>query len=345
VLIRRYQLKKWQWVLGSKEITEEMQDKNYEYGTLYSLNLLPLGGFVRIKGENSSDEKAVDSDSFFMKKFWQKAAVLCAGVGMNIVVAIILTTIGMLLGAPQDISNVKNVEDIKDRKILIYALTPGYPAEVAGIVPGDAIIKLDSLERPRLKELQEYVNTNREKQLAVTLERGTEIITIQIHPQVTAEGGKAVLGVNIAESGVYPWYKALYQGTLKTFESLWAIMVGFYDLIKNLVTGHGVGAGVSGPVGVAKLTGQVARMGFIYLLQFTALLSLNLAVLNILPIPALDGGRLLFVIIGKILGRPVTPKIEQWAHVIGFGLLMIIVILATGRDLNVVGWVQGILHR
>jgi regulator of sigma E protease len=122
-------------------------------------------------------------------------------------------------------------------------------------------------------------------------------------------------------------------------------MVGFYDLIKNLVTGHGVGAGVSGPVGVAKLTGQVARMGFIYLLQFTALLSLNLAVLNILPIPALDGGRLLFVIIGKILGRPVTPKIEQWAHVIGFGLLMIIVILATGRDLNVVGWVSGLLHR
>jgi regulator of sigma E protease len=93
------------------------------------------------------------------------------------------------------------------------------------------------------------------------------------------------------------------------------------------------------------MTGQVARLGFMYLMQFTAMLSLNLAVLNILPIPALDGGRLLFVIIGKIMRRPVTPKIEQWAHVIGFMFLMLIVILATGKDLNVVGWVQEVWQK
>jgi regulator of sigma E protease len=108
--------KKWEWILGSKEITEEVRDENYEYGTLYSFNLLPLGGFVKIKGENATENGGNDADSFATKKAWQKALVLCAGVGMNVVVAIVLITAGMLLGAPQDISNLKNVDDAPDRQ-------------------------------------------------------------------------------------------------------------------------------------------------------------------------------------------------------------------------------------
>jgi regulator of sigma E protease len=337
--------KKWEWILGSKEITEEVRDENYEYGTLYSFNLLPLGGFVKIKGENATENGGNDADSFATKKAWQKALVLCAGVGMNVVVAIVLITAGMLLGAPQDISNLKNVDDIKDRKVIILGVMPGQPAEKAGIQPGDAIIKLDDLERPRLKELQAYVDEHRDRSIALTLERESQLVTVDLQPVVNTSTNKAVFGVGIMESGVYPWYKALYMGTVQTFQILWAIILAFYAMIKSLVTGHGVGAEVSGPVGVAKMTGQVARLGFMYLMQFTAMLSLNLAVLNILPIPALDGGRLLFVIIGKIMRRPVTPKIEQWAHVIGFMFLMLIVILATGKDLNVVGWVQEVWQK
>lgn len=337
--------KKWEWILGSKEITEEIRDENYEYGTLYSFNLLPLGGFVKIKGENATENGGNDADSFATKKAWQKALVLCAGVGMNIVVAIVLITAGMLLGAPQDISNLKNVDNIKDRKVMILGVMPGQPAEKAGIQSGDAIIKLDDLERPRLKELQTYVDEHRDRSISLTLERESQLITVDLQPIVNTSTNKAVFGVGIMESGVYPWYKALYMGAVQTFQILWAIMVAFYELIAGLVMGRGLSADVSGPIGVAKMTGQVARLGFMYLVQFTAMLSLNLAVLNILPIPALDGGRLLFVIIGKIMRRPVTPKIEQWAHVIGFMFLMLIVILATGKDLNVVEWVSGLWQK
>lgn len=341
------QEKRWQFVWGSKEPAPLVDASDWEVGTLYSINLLPLGGFVKIKGENSSDEQAKDKDSFFMKKAWQKAAVLCAGVGMNIVVAFVLITLGMMIGLPQDVSSLSDVSRVQNRKIEILEVVKDRPAEKAGVEAGDAIIRLDALDHPRLTELQSYVDQHQDAAIMVTLERGGEIITKQIQPTVSPDTGKAGFGVGIIETGMvrYPWYEAIYKGFITTFELLWAIMVGFYTLILNLVTGHGVGAEVSGPVGVAKMTGQVARMGIIYLIQFTAMLSLNLAVLNILPIPALDGGRLLFVIIGKIMRRPVTPKIEQWAHVIGFMLLMLVVILATGRDLNAGLWLAGLWHK
>lgn len=340
-------LKKWQWVLGSKEITEEVRDENYEYGTLYSFNLLPLGGFVKIKGENSLESDVNDKDSFFTKKAWQKALVLCAGVAMNIAVAFVLIAVGMMVGLPQDIGNMEDVSRVKDRKINVLEVMNGRPAEAAGIKAGDAIVKVDDLDRPRIKSMQEYADEHRDTPIVITVEREKELKTFTVTPTAASGTLKAGIGVGIIETGTvrYPWYEAIYKGFITTFKLLGAIIVAFYDLIKNLVTGQGVGEGVSGPVGVVKMTGQVARMGFIYLLQFTAMLSLNLAVLNILPIPALDGGRLLFVIISTIIRRPVTPKIEQTAHVIGFCLLMLLVILVTGRDLNVVGWVEGIWQK
>ena len=140
----------------------------------------------------------------------------------------------------------------------------------------------------------------------------------------------------IAEVGVvkYPWYKAIYQGIIATGLYLKEIVLAFYFLIKGWLGGAAMGEAVSGPVGIAVMTGKVARLGFIYLLQFTAVLSLNLAILNILPIPALDGGRLLFLAISKVLRRPVTPKYEQIAHAIGFMLLMLLVLVVTIKDIS-----------
>jgi regulator of sigma E protease len=190
--------------------------------------------------------------------------------------------------------------------------------------------------------MQQYVSEHATEKIPLTVSRNGETITKELQPVVLEDSKTAGFGVGIVELGVvrYPWYKALGEGFITTFVFLKEILVGFYALIKGLVSGAGVGAGVAGPVGVAKMTGQVARLGFIYLMQFTALLSLNLAVLNILPIPALDGGRLLFVIIGKIIRRPVTPKIEQITHAIGFVLLMILVVLVTARDVNLVGYIS-----
>jgi len=125
---------------------------------------------------------------------------------------------------------------------------------------------------------------------------------------------------------------AIWKGVESTVFFTGEVVFAFYELIKNLIISQKVSVDLSGPVGIAVLTGQVARMGFVYLLQFTAMLSINLAVINFLPFPALDGGRILFLVIEKIRRRPVSQKIENLVHNIGFGLLMLLVLLVTYRD-------------
>ena len=130
----------------------------------------------------------------------------------------------------------------------------------------------------------------------------------------------------------YPWYLAIYKGVIATFIWMWAIIVAFATVIKNLIVGVPTGVEVAGPVGIAVLTGQAAKMGIIYLLQFTALLSLNLAIINILPFPALDGGRLFFLILEKIRGKAVKQEWENVIHNVGFLFLMGLVLLVTFGD-------------
>lgn len=328
--------KRWKIVWGGKDPEYSEEEKQYTPGTLYSINLIPLGGFVKIKGEDAVSNEANDPDSFANKKAWQKALVLTAGVGMNIIVAAVFIIIGYIVGFPQNISELKNVEDVSGRRIEILQVLPEKPAEAAGLKSGDEIIEVGSIKQPRFNEFQTYVDTHRNEAISLTVKRGEELITKTIQPIVYEDTQKAGIGVGIVEVGTvrYSWYKAIYKGIVTTFIYLKEIMVGFYLLIKGLFSGSGVGDAVSGPVGVAVMTGQIAKMGWVYLLQFMALLSLNLAVLNILPIPALDGGRLLFVIISKIIRRPVTPRYERLTHAIGFALLMLLVVVVTIKDVG-----------
>jgi regulator of sigma E protease len=198
------------------------------------------------------------------------------------------------------------------------------------------VVALDALQNPRLSELQNYVNDHRGQKIKVTIKRGSETLVKEIQPVVYEDTGKGGLGIAIAEIGTvrYPWYQAIYEGGKQTLLFLKEILFGFGALISDLFRGAAVGDQVSGPIGVAVMTGHVAKLGFIYLMQFTAMLSLNLAVLNILPIPALDGGRLLFVIIQKITKKGVAAKYEQIAHVAGFALLMLLVLVITVKDLS-----------
>ncbi len=322
--------RKWQIVAGRHE--PEAAEEHMP-GTLYSINWLPLGGFVKIKGEDGSD--VGDPDSFAFKKVWQKSLVIVAGVVMNVVVAAILLSIGFVLGVPQPFDDEQRTS-AKDIRIEIMEVLPGKPAEVAGVLRGDIIKKIDEQEVQSLKQLQNYVDDNKEKELTVTLRRGEEEIVKKIRPTIYEDTGRGGLGVALDQMGTvrYPWYKAIYYGILATGFYLKEIIFAFYYLIKGLFTGVGMGDAVSGPVGVAVMTGQVARMGITYLIQFTALLSLNLAVLNVLPIPALDGGRLLFILLGKLLRRPISQRFEQMVHTVGFVLLMILVVFITVRDVS-----------
>lgn len=322
--------KKWRLVKGNRDLNESDE----EYGTVYSLNWLPLGGFVKIKGENGEGKE--DPESFAAKKPWQKAVVLSAGVIMNVLLAMILLIGGYIIGLPQTIDSISDVSNIKDRRIEILQALPGKPAAAAGIKAGDVILQVGTLQNPRLKELQEYVNEHKNEELLVKIKREKEVFEKNIKPAIYADTGRGGLGVAIAEIGTvrYPFFAAIWEGVKATGWYLKEIFVAFYLLIKGAFAGHGVGEAVSGPVGVAVMTGRVARMGVIYLIQFMAMLSLNLAVFNILPIPALDGGRLLFVLISKLRRKEVSQKLEGMFHMVGFALLMLLVVVVTVRDIN-----------
>jgi regulator of sigma E protease len=142
------------------------------------------------------------------------------------------------------------------------------------------------------------------------------------------------IGVGLVETATvrYPWYLAIWMGIKMTFIWIYAIIFAFISIFKNLIIGAPIGVELAGPVGIAVMTGQAAKMGFVYILQFTALLSINLAIINILPFPALDGGRILFLVIEKIRRKSVKQEWENLAHNIGFILLMILVLAVTYKD-------------
>jgi len=317
--------KHWKIVFGNKEI------KDAE-GTVYSINWLPLGGFCVIKGENGEGEN--DRDSFVSKKIWQRIIIISAGVIMNIVLAAFLFSIGYMIGLPQGLEGVDKNVIVRDQKVLVLEVLPNTPAASSGVKAGDAILEIDGQKFSGEESLRAYVNTRAGQKLDYKIERNKEILDLKIIPN--NNNGKGEIGVAIANTGLvrYPWYLAIWKGVSASIIMVWAVILAFYDLLKNLIIGQGVSANIAGPVGIASLTGQYARLGVVYLLQFVGLLSVNLAVVNFLPLPALDGGRIIFLLIEKIKGKPVKREIEAIIHSLGFFLLILLVILVTVHDLS-----------
>lgn len=247
-----------------------------------------------------------------------------------------------MAGLPQSLDNNLDARArVSDKKIQIIQVVKDSPAEIAGLKIGDTILSIDNKEFSGFSELQNYVGAKIGQKLAYKIKRGQSVIDENIAPVFMEDMGKGGVGIAITETGIvrYPWYLAIIEGAKTTFILLWAIIAAFYELLKSLILGRGVSADLAGPVGIAALTGQVARLGFVYLMQFTALLSINLAVINFFPFPALDGGRILFLIIEKIKGAPVKKEVEGAIHNIGFALLMVLILLVTFKDVSRLGGV------
>lgn len=316
----------WKISWGNKEVTDAID-------TVYSINLIPVGGFVKIKGENGEGKQ--DDTSFAAKPIWQRAIMLSAGVCMNVLLAAIIISINLMIGSPQvtEGANLKGAR-VGESSIQIMEVVKDSPAQRAGLKPGDRLESINGQTFERYSEVQNFVADKAGQNLTYVVERGQESLTLNIVPEVMKDTNRAGVGIAIAETALvrYPWYLAIWEGIKLTGVLIWAIIVGFYELLVRLFSGTGVSADIAGPVGIAVLTGQVASLGFTYLLQFAALLSLNLAVINFLPFPALDGGRVLFLIIEKIKGSPVKQRTEAWIHNIGFLLLLLLIILVTFKD-------------
>lgn len=307
--------------------------------TTYSLNWVPLGGFVKIKGEDG--EFANEPDSFASKKIWQRTLILASGVSMNALLTIILVSIGFMIGLPQIIDNGPDKYAlVTNKQVQIYDVNIllDSPAKKADLRMGDVVSAFNGEKIENISQLKEKMAKNEGQAVNLTIKRGSEILNKEITPEKLTINQEQMVGVGIslAETALvsYPWYIAIYKGFITTINLIVAIILAFYEAIRGLIIGHPLAVEVAGPVGIAALTGQVVNLGLIYVLQFTALLSLNLAIINFLPFPALDGGRILFIIIEKIRGRAVSQKIESLVHNIGFAILMILILLITFRDLS-----------
>ncbi len=302
--------------------------------TVYSINWIPLGGFVRIKGE--SGEQKNDKDSFASKKAWQRFIVLVAGVAMNLLLAAILLSIGFLIGLPGIVDeNLPSSAHVSDSTLTIMAVVDGSSAAAAGIKQGDTVVSINEQTFESAEQARTFISQRAQEGVKLSI-KGADgtIITHELTPTYLSEQQVTGIGVGLVQTGLvsYPFVSAILRGISATALFTVEVVLAFGSLIVNLVTGNGINVDLSGPVGIAVITGQIAAMGFVYLLQFTALLSINLAVINVLPFPALDGGRILFLIIEKLRGRAVNEKIEMAAHNFGFMLLMVLVVLVTYKD-------------
>lgn len=323
---------KWRHFWGNRSLDELPLDQE-PAGTVYSLNWLPIGGFVRIKGENGEGKQ--DPDSFAAKSLGRRALILAAGVIMNIVLAFVLLSFGYMLGLPQSLDEAGPSARITQAEVWVMEALPESPAATAGLESGDIIMAVNGQPVSSNESLQALVAENNGVATDFLVKSRNEEKHFEITPEIIASTGRPGIGVSIYASGTvrYPFFLAIWEGFKATGLMFWAIIVAFAVLIRDLFIGVGVGGQVAGPVGIATLTGQVARLGFTYLLQFMALLSLNLALINILPFPALDGGRILFVIIEKFKGKPVKQSVEAWIHTIGFWILIALIVVVTYKDI------------
>jgi len=327
---------KRKWVWGGREVTAK---EKAEEDTIYSFNLIPLGGFVKIKGEDG--EAADDPRSFSAQTIWTRFKILSAGVMMNFILGAVLLTFAFWIGLPEAIDDNQN---FPGAKIQITQVLPDSPAQTAGLKMGDELVAAiladnTTVQITSVKQFQQLVQQSENQQLTLKIIRlgETQLVVVTVSPQKKAGEEKALIGVALAKTAFVrhtPW-EAAWLAIKATITMIGAILGFLGNLIAKVFTARPVSMEVTGPVGIAVLTGQAAKLGLAYVLQLAAILSINLGVINFLPFPALDGGRILFLLIEKIKGSPVSQKVEGAVHTAGFVFLLGIMLLVTVRDFAV----------
>ncbi|MBM3257513.1 MAG: site-2 protease family protein [Candidatus Liptonbacteria bacterium] len=293
--------------------------------TEYSFNWLPFGGFVKIAGEDpekaeeqvaSGQVASSEKDCLFsFRPAWQRFLVIVAGVVANFILGWWLLSIALMIGTPS--------------AVVVAGVDAGSPAAQAGIAAGDVIKEFRTAE-----EFINYVNQNKGKAIELQALKGSGEKVIRVTPRENPPPGEGAIGVQLAEAGEAPhgFFSALWEGLMRagliiglTFQAVW-------EMLRSLVMQGSVSADVVGPLGIVSVAQRTSEIGFAYLLQLLSLISLNLAVINLIPFPALDGGRLLLIFVEKIKGSPIPRRVEGFINGIGFVLLLILMVVVTVRD-------------
>jgi len=314
--------------------------------TEYSINALPFGGFVKIFGENPDEESTVGPDasrSFVNKAKWKQAIVLFAGVFANFLLAWFLFSFGFMSGLPTSVSNESKSYTLRDVHLVVVSVLEKSPADMAGLKSGDKIISVtsdkDFITDINPESFRLFVTNHPNKEISIAYLRGKNsdtnfANTIKVIPKIEKTGERPMIGISMDQIGTakLPFFQAFWEGLRLDLFVTKSTVVGLYTLIVDGLKGKANMAQVTGPVGMVSIVGDAYKFGFSYLLSFAALISVNLAIINLMPFPALDGGRLLFTLIEKIKGSRINPKFANMANMVGFAILIILMLLITYYD-------------
>lgn len=294
--------------------------------TVYSLNAIPIGGFVKLHGEDDQ-VKTDEHRAYYYKSKGVRTAVVVSGVLANLVLAFVAFSLVAY-----------NTSGI----VQLAKIQPDSPAQAVGLQEGDVVLKVDSNKVFQLEQFQVYVGAKVGQEIALEVQKADGALkTVKTTPRRDPPEGQGALGVALRLEH-YPggerYLKSLGHGADQTL--FWAGMTfeGIKIIGGDLAHGRAP-EGVSGPVGILRVTEQVAQFGLVSLLNLLGIISINLAIINLLPIPALDGGRLLFIAVEAIFGKRVLPTFERYAHTVGFALLITLILMVTFKD--IVSWLSG----
>ncbi|HHY99164.1 MAG TPA: RIP metalloprotease RseP [Firmicutes bacterium] len=289
--------------------------------TVYSLRLLPLGAFVKFAGLDRPEDPAEDirdddPASFRNKPILTRIATVFAGPFMNFVAALVI------LGLIFSVNGLPTTE--------VQSINPGSPAERGGMLAGDRIVEIAGARVRSVNDVRERVMTSAGKEIAITVERDGQRISCLVIPEKDPATGNGLIGVTLKET----WEAApLKESIAYAWDFTRKVTVGLVQTLYQIVSGR-ARPEVAGPLGIAQMVGQTARLGFINLLFLTALLNINLGILNLLPIPILDGGWILMLLVEAIRRKPLTESQEAFARLIGIATLGLIFLFATMSDIS-----------
>lgn len=305
--------------------------------TDFTLNILPFGGFVKIYGENPDDAAADAKDALIKKPRWVQALVMFAGPFMNFLFAWVIILVTLLSGLPTVIDSSMDPRFVSVGHSLIVDVLPETPAAEAGLVPGDKVSNIsvdgENFQNISSVELRDIVAAHPTDEFTFTVVRDETPSDIAVTPR--AEGDGARLGVGVETFGIYK--PSFGRAFIESFSFTGAMIANIgstlWHLVADSFAGHADVSNLAGPIGIVGIVGDASRMGFAYLLSFAALISINLGIINLIPFPALDGGRLLFLLIEKIRGGRVNYNVQNWANLVGFILLIALMLFVSYHDI------------
>ncbi len=316
-------------------------------GTRYAINMIPFGGYVKIFGEDYEREDDIDpvaetkpvakGASFADRPKSLQIFILIAGIVGNIIFAWALLSLGFMYGMPVA-SDSSGPGITRDAVVTVVSVIKGTPAASAGVSTGDQLLTLGdgtkAINTPTDTQVQDFVSSHKDQKISLVLGHGTSKKIVSLVPQDLPDG-KSIIGIEMGylSTQKLSFFPAIWQGGAMTIDLTKATATGLGQFFGSIFVGKAKFSDVTGPIGIAGIVGDAVHLGFTYLLSFTAFISINLAIINLIPFPALDGGRILFVIIEKIKGSPMNQKVVQIVNMSGLALLLLLMVVVTFHDI------------